>query len=1157
MDIARQVIQTYINDNPNLMVKHHIDSYTDFIVNQIPSFIKEENPSSLILEDNRKINIYIGGKDAKIKFTPPEEEGVSILPHVCRLENKTYALDVTADIVVEYDYGTEKETKVFSDVFLGKIPLLLRSPLCYLSSLSGDKLYDVGECKFELGGYFIITGQERVLLSQESLGTNMFYAQKRIQPPSAEAVRTRTEKELKVMMEKSEKENDFQFICGITSESEDGTMRGRHLLIIPPLNKVVNDPQKISKETDYSNFSTNRLATIFLPGFDNDVPVFSVFHALGFTTDEEIYNVVLAGVHEKTIYDSLFAELLMSHEKFVSQQIKLQEDQSEDIDLLLLRKQTRTQGKGAVFINLFSKLFSHCEKQDESVPTFFRRKAYLLGHMFKMAMDVCLGKQNTDRDSFIFKRVNTSGELCFNEFRKIYRETVSMMTIQLDRRVEFEKQNYRGKDLSKLIQEENLRSYYWKSGNFLDKFEKSFKGSWDGQYGVSQVLSRISYLGAISHLRRVNLTMDKQTKQTAPRKLHSSSWGFMCPVDNPDGKNIGMIKSLALFSGISVHTKINDIKNIIFASKNIKQITFIHPSVWDVRWTKLFLNSDLVCVIMKDTEAFHTSLVEKRRSGEINKTISLFWNRLDNEYFIQTDAGRPIRYLYREGVRPETIKNLKTWESMTRYMDIVDSRESECLKISMEAFNSELPSEIHGSVILSPSSGINPYIDHNQAPRNMFACQQVKQACSWANTAFNKRFDAVGVHLHSPQRPICQTWMTEQILAGGCISYGENPIVAIGMFDGYNQEDSIIINNSALKRGLFFLTSYHAYDEQEKVVDYATQNHTMIVNLTTDPKFRETVQRNPGKDYSFLDSDGVVKVGTKVFSDTILIGMVSPITHDGNIVKYMDISVLPKKGEFGFVDAVYHYTTDEGFQGIKIRIAEGRHPIVGDKFGSRHGQKGTCGTLVPEEDMPVTSTGLRPDMIVNPHALPSRMTIGQFLETMGSKIGAELGTFVDGTPFSKSKQLFDMRDILIKLGYHPYGNEIMYNGMNGEQLESEIFVGPTFYQRFKHMVEDKINYRSTGPRTLLTHQPLEGRANDGGLRIGEMERDSLIAHGLSNFLEESMMKRSDEHEFLYQKETGLLDYNSDYPVSKVRIPYSAGLLVKELESMHLQVKLFS
>jgi DNA-directed RNA polymerase II subunit RPB2 len=242
---------------------------------------------------------------------------------------------------------------------------------------------------------------------------------------------------------------------------------------------------------------------------------------------------------------------------------------------------------------------------------------------------------------------------------------------------------------------------------------------------------------------------------------------------------------------------------------------------------------------------------------------------------------------------------------------------------------------------------------------------------------------------------------------------------------------------------------------------------------------------------------------------------------------------------------------------VKIRIAEPRIPVLGDKFSARHGQKGTVGMRIPETDMPFTASGLRPDMIVNPHAFPSRMTIGQFVEMMSTKLGLKMGCSVDSTAFSASGRVPEVRSLLEKAGMHPFGHEILYNGMTGEMMEVEIFMGPTYYLRLKQMVEDKINYRSTGPKKLLTHQPLEGRANDGGLRIGEMERDALISHGISKFLNESLMERSDASTLVMDPETGLLDARRDTNVQKMNMPYALGVFTKELEAMHISVKLAS
>jgi len=1162
MEVSRHVFNTFFKDTLNPMVRHHLDSFADFLDLMLPRFIQASNPIKLSLEDERQIRIFIGGKEGKtIRYvTPIDEEGNAIFPHSCRLENKTYSFEVRVDIDVEYDFGTKIETKSFKDVLLARLPLLLKSSLCHLRTLTSAQLYEAGECKFELGGYFVINGQERVLLTQESLGANMFSAKKRIQPPTETEIRTRSEQELKVMMEEATRENKFQYISSIYSESEDGTSRAGHLLIIPTRNKSVNDPDVISKARDFASFSTNRLSTIQLAGFDEPVPTFSIFYALGFTSDQDIYDVILVGVGqaERTIYDPLFIELILSHEKYLAAELLKTDDQSQDPNLMVLKRYTRTRSNGAVYVNLYSKLFPHCERQDESVSSFYRRKAYLLGHMMRMAMDVELGKPNSDRDHFRFKRLEAAGDLCFKEFRRIYRDVSSAMVLELDRRVEFEKNTYKGTGLTELIQEEGLRNFYWKAYTFMNEFEKSFKGTWGKKdNGVSQVLSRYSYVGAIAHLRRVNLKMDKTTKQLEPRRLHCSSWGLLCPTDNPDGGNIGLIKSMTLLSTLSTQFPISEMKKIIFNQPNIINISAIHPSIWNSRWTKIFLNSDLVCVVTKDTESFHSSLITARRKGDIGEFVSLTWNRTENEYLIFCDAGRPCRPLYREGTKPETIRASKSWNLLMNHMDYIDSQEAECIRVSMSSFHPDYLSEIHGSAIFSASAGINPFTDHNQAPRNMFACQQVKQSCSWYNTAFNKRFDTLATHLHSPQRPITQTWMTNDVLAGGCVPYGENAIVAIGIYGGYNQEDSIILNDSALKRGLFQLSYYHSYAETETVTDPGLMLHTMIANVATDSKYRESVNRKDGKIYDYLDADGLIKVGSEVNPDTVLVGMVTPVTQGGQVIAYHDVSIFPKRGQRGKVDAVYRYMTADGLQGVKIRIAEVRQPVLGDKFGSRHGQKGTCGIRMPEEDMPTTANGLRPDLIINPHALPSRMTIGQFLEGMASNIGVHLGAMVDGTAFSTQNRAQTTKDTLIQLGYHPYGNEILYNGQTGEMIESEIFMGPTYYQRFKHMVEDKINYRSTGPRTALTHQPLEGRANDGGLRIGEMERDSLVSHGASRFLNESMTLRSDAHEFLFQPETGLLDANPEYPTTTVPIPYSMGLFLHEIESMHISVKLAS
>lgn len=1174
MEVARHVFDTYFSDVTNVLVRHHLDSYAYLLDNKIPNFIIGKNPTSLDLGDGRRINIYIGGKDGKsIKYLPPTDDfGVAILPHQCRLENKTYALTIKAKFEIEYVIEKETITKVFDDITLAKVPLMTKSSLCYLSNMTSDQLYDAGECKFELGGYFIVGGQEYVLLTQERLGENMFYASKRVRPPTDSESRTLVEKEKEIGLDKATKADKYEYVAGIRSASEDGTKGPySHFLIIPPPNVKPNDPKLVAKTNDFGEFSTSRLVLITLPGFTQPVPLISIFYALGLTNDQDIYDTILAGIpkSERQQYDELFMELILSHEKFLSQMMAKEQDQTEDPNMLVLYRQTRSRTKAGVYYNLYNDMFPHCElRENESSASFYRRKAYLLGILTRMAMEVALEiKPKTDREHYRFKRLDASGDLVFQEFRRMFNEVSKNMTLQLDRRIEFQGQSYEGSKLADLVQIENI-SMYWTAFEFMNQFEKSFKSKWGGKDGIAQILGRLSYLGSIAHLRRVNVQMDKDTKIVEPRRIHGSSWGFMCPSDNPDGHNIGLIKSLTLLSSLSTQSSSKFILDMMNAYPPFTSLSSIHPSTWDPRWTKVFLNSDLVGVIEGDTDTLHETLLSMRRKGELDKYVSLCWNRLDNEYIVYTDAGRPTRPLYREGVKPEQVKRTKKWTDMVKnLLEYVDAQETESLRISMEPFSPTKLSEIHGLALLSASASVIPYSNHNAGVRNMFSCQQTKQACAWFNTAFNKRFDTIATWLNYAQRPLAQTWTMNAVMGkDGCMPYGKNLMIAVATYTGYNQEDSIIFNDACLKRGLFTITYYHSYAFEEESINSGydpaekatiVQNKSEFANVATDPRFRETVTRKPDYDYSLLDSNGVIRKGVAVTETTILVGMVTPILLNGQITGYSDSSKTPKRGQHGIVDDVYTYENSIGLRCVKIRISENREPETGDKFAVRHGPKGTCGTRIPETDMPYTSSGLIPDMVFNPHAFPSRMATGQIIEMMMATAGLHLGSLVDATPFSGQNRLEESVDLMKKIGFQSQGHDILYNGMTGEMIQVEVFTGVAYYIRLKQMVEDKINYRGTGPRKLLTHQPLEGRANDGGLKIGEMERDVLLAHGLSKFWNESMMERSDKEPALFQPELGKFDANPNYPHIRMDAPYATRLMLNEIESMHISTFLDS
>jgi DNA-directed RNA polymerase II subunit RPB2 len=1155
MEVPRHVLQTYFADTRFPLIQHHIDSYDDFLDVGIPTLIRvtnETEPFELEVSGGRIVRIFIGGKDGKkIRYeSPREEDGSATTPHACRLDNRTYALSLYATLDFEYTFADgSTQTTTFPDVLVGKIPLMLRSKLCYLTGMDN---YEIGECKYELGGYFIIGGAEKVLLTQELLGNNMFAAgtRKRKAPKGMAARLVEADQPITFEDVKGDDgdvsyEEVSETYVTIKTMSEDGA-RGpfSHFLVIP-------SPTLNLDATDGNFGRDNRLATLNVRGFQQPVPLFSVFRALGCTSDRDVYEAVLTGVPDKdrNAYDEILYELLLSHDKFLAKTGKT--------DLDILAEFTRSKSRFEIVDTIHDKLFSHIEDVGADVGGMLRRKAYMLGTMLKMGLDVDIGRQSgTDRDNLQNKRFKTSGVLMFEEFRRIFRENGKEMLLRMDKRHTYESNSFKDKKLVELVEKENV-NYFWRHWVLLAQFSRAFKGMWGDRVGIAQELMRVSYLSVIHHLRKTDLQIDKSTSTAPPRRLYASQFGVMCPVDSPDGSDIGYKKSLTLFARVTTAFPSAEIKKLLLASKLVREVQDIHPSTWKPEWTKIFINSDLWAVCIGNTEDLHTRLITARRTGVLPASVSLSWMRINNEYRIACDAGRPVRPVYRPGTRPEDVLAAKTWNEIAQHLDYVDAAESESLRLSLTPFHPTMPSEIHMTFNMSALANMVPYSDHNPATRSVFSIAQQKAAAGWYHTNYMKRFDTIAEFLCMPQKPLSQTWLYHEMMGrGGCLPYGENVMVAITMYGGNNQEDSMIMNQTALKRGMFKTLYSHSYDHTEEFIGMAGRDqeghpvgpHTEIRNPVKD----ETIKRKEGYNYEMLDEDGIVKVNTLVDDKTILVGMVMPIlSPTGSTTGWRDASVEPKRGQVGRVDAVYRYSTQEGLRGVKIRIVEDRTPIVGDKMSSRHSQKGTIGQVLDEADMPFTAKGLRPDLIFNPHGIPTRMTVGQFLEPGTNRLGLQIGAFVDATPFTVQNRVQDLKRSLIDLGFEPHSHEVLYNGMTGEQMDADIFMGPIFYQRLKQMVEDKINYRNTGPKTGMTHQPTQGRSNEGGMRIGEMERDGLISHGVSKFIEESFMTRSDGAEFVFNRETGQVDTSRD----TIAMPYAMALFTQELRAMHIEPRI--
>ncbi|CAD6944691.1 unnamed protein product [Tilletia controversa] len=442
-----------------------------------------------------------------------------------------------------------------------------------------------------------------------------------------------------------------------------------------------------------------------------------------------------------------------------------------------------------------------------------------------------------------------------------------------------------------------------------------------------------------------------------------------------------------------------------------------------------------------------------------------------------------------------------------------------------------------------------------------------KQAMGVYLTNYQQRMDTMANILYYPQKPLATTRSME-FLRFRELPAGQNAIIAILCYSGYNQEDSVIMNQSSIDRGLFRSLYYRTYSDMEKKVGL------QIMEEFEKPTRDSTIRMKFGS-YDKLDEDGLIGPGQPVRGDDIIIGKTSPLPPDSEELGMRiqnhtkrDVSTPLKSTEQGNIDHVVITTNQEGHKFVKVRVRSTRVPQVGDKFASRHGQKGTVGITYRTEDMPFTKDGVTPDIIINPHAIPSRMTIGHLVECLLSKVATLSGQEGDATPFTELT-VEAVSSILRGLGYQSRGLEVMYNGHTGQKLKAQCFLGPTYYQRLKHMVDDKIHSRARGPVQILTRQPVEGRSRDGGLRFGEMERDCMISHGIASFLKERMFDASDAYRLHVCDICGLTaianlsketfecrSCKNRTAISQIHIPYAAKLLFQELMSMGLATRLF-
>ena len=1108
------IIHKYFTQE-NTLIKHQIESYDDLIDNILPRIISNVFPIKINIQNSHIKSIELAVSNIKIERPfITEKNGCSkvMTPNIARLRNYTYSLKVIIDVIVKNNSDEGNLINEIKNIILCKIPIIVKSKYCVYK----EDIYS--ECKYDTGGYAIINGNEKVLITQEKVVPNVIH-----------------------LYNAPNNTTKYKYISEVKSASSEcyGVVKTTTI-------KLTDKP------LIYDN-----LINIKFPRIKKDIPITVIFRALGCLTDKEIlYHIIDNDDSEiDKVMIKIFRNSLSNNEGVIT-----------EIDAISYISK---------HINVINNSFSNDVKIDYTRNIIKRdllchldseyKKIHYLGLMINRLLKFSLGLiKPSNRDGYLNKRMEVAGvlmgNLIYQGMNKISKDIKLYITKNVNSDLLSLKDNQIINDLniSKIIKP-----------NYIENILKSAlaTGNWGmkntiNRQGVSQVLNRLTFMSTLSHLRRISTPIDSSGKLIGPRKLQNTQWGYVCPSETPEGHSIGVVKNLSvtceITSDISSSPIIYHLQGQYIDLSTINILTFNKGD-----FTKLFINGDLIGYT-KDPKLLVQEFKKYRKNKCIHHHSSIHWNMLLNDISIFTDKGRCTRPLlvdiHEFNCEINEFKK-KSWNDILlgNYIEYIDFHEVENSLISISITDTSKNYshyELDPSFILGIMGSSIPFLNHNQAPRNTYQSAMGKQAIGIPMTNCMKRYDTFSHILYYPQKPIVKTKMMKYFNYDRLPS-GVNVIVAIASYGGYNQEDSVIINQSAIDRGLFSSTFYRTYKDEEK-----KDQLTGLEDNFCSPDKSKLLFPKPCN-YDKLTGNGTVKPNTYVSSDDIIIGKTTPLNDKDKNYIYRDSSSSLRSNESGFIDDNLIGINNDGFRFCNTRLRKSKIPQIGDKFSSRHGQKGTVGMVYRQEDMPRTKDGIVPDIIMNPHAVPSRMTIAQLLECILCKNCCQYGYDGDGTGFNQT----DVNDIIRTLekgGYEGTGNEVLYNGYTGEQLKTSIYIGPTYYQRLKHMSADKIHSRANGPVVSMTRQPAEGRLSHGGLRFGEMERDCMIAHGASYFLKERLMDVSDKYSVYICNDCKMICTGNNKgnvyeckkcanygDFTKIYIPYACKLLFQELMAMSI------
>jgi DNA-directed RNA polymerase II subunit RPB2 len=1170
LDIDRElpwdIIASYFKGKHlDRLVRHQIESYNDFIDTQIQKTIEMFNPIVVHSEHdydavNKKYSLELQISFDNFKIFRPqihENNGATkiMFPQEARLRNFTYSsnMTLTMNIKILIRNGEHLENihtmhKSIPNIHIGKIPIMLKSNICVLTQYKHVPSTRTGECAFDTGGYFIINGSEKTTLGQERAAENKIYC-----------------------FDLRKSNTKFDWSAEIKS--------------VPDFKRI--SPKQIIIYISNKNNGFGFPLMVQVPRLKQPIPLCILFRALGVGSDKEICEKIVLNsesVKYKLIIDAMYASFVDVNNVYNKEDaMKYITGVIVYTPMFLDKEALATKKHQCALDILANDVFPHCNT--------IAQKQYFLGYMVNRVIQASLKWiPPDDRDSYSNKRVDLTGILLNNLFRNYFNKVTKDMEKQIVK--EINNGSWRSTDdylnivnptnIYKIIKSSTIENGLKRALSTGDFSIKNMMST-ASKVGVAQVLNRMTYVSSLSHSRRISTPNDKSGKLIPPRKLHNTSWGFLCPAETPEGQSVGLVKNLSYMAHVTIASNTTILYDFIRGHVVLLE-DIMNPSVELYEKTKVIINGSWIGIpICENSIDFYKHLKDQKRKGIINIYVSITFNYVTNEIRICNDGGRVSRpvlivengdkLLLTNKIVADLRDDKLTWDDLLsgygtsnnaviEYID-ADEQSSSLISMTMENLQKEkryyTHCEIHPSTIFGVLASCIPFPDHNQSPRNTYQCAMGKQAMGVYVTNYDQRMDKTAYVLNYPQRPLVDTRLMNMInlkkIPSGC-----NVIVAIMTHTGYNQEDSILMNKGSIDRGLFQATIFHT----EKDEDKQNINGDEEIRCRPDPSKTKGMKM---ANYDKVNSKGVMPENTLVENRDIIIAKVIPIKDHRNnpskVIKYEDRSHIHRTNEKTYIDKNYMDRNGEGYNFAKVRLRTTRKPVIGDKFSSRAGQKGTVGNIIPESDMPYTASGLKPDIILNPHAIPSRMTIGQLKESLLGILLLELGIFGDGTSFGDFS-VDNIREMLFGNGYTSTGEDIMYNGMTGEQLGCNIFIGPVFYQRLKHMVADKAHSRSIGPMVNLTRQPAEGRSRDGGLRFGEMERDCMISHGAARFTKGRMYDSSDKYQVYVCNKCGLIvpyndkihkhhcktcDNRTDF--AYVEIPYACKLLFQELITMNV------